>query len=146
MLYLNISQRIPDQKLKSEIMYFLTELKNFLSTGLHKSRKQFFYFFYLWGFFLVCVWSNKVYSIGQPFFFLLMSQNSKDFLFLTGKKFWCQIVFSNYVQNIKRWSGNKACKSSNLVIFHLVNQNWMVHPYRILIFDCKIFQRMLQIF
>ena len=33
MLFLNISQRIPDQKLKSEIKYFLTELKNFLSTG-----------------------------------------------------------------------------------------------------------------
>ena len=34
MLYLNISQRITDQKLRSEIKYFLTELKNFLSTGI----------------------------------------------------------------------------------------------------------------
>ena len=33
MLYLNTSQRIPDQKLRSEISYFLTELKNFLGTG-----------------------------------------------------------------------------------------------------------------
>ena len=36
MLYLNISQRIPDQNL--DITYLLAELKNFLGTGRGGSR------------------------------------------------------------------------------------------------------------
>ena len=86
MLYLNISQRIPDQKLKSEIMYFLTELKNFLSTGLHKSRKQFFYFFLLVRiFFGLCMVKQSIFN-RTTFLFSTDESKFKGFSFFNRKE------------------------------------------------------------